>query len=159
MRQHQLKSPWYLALTLCCCTPHASAEIYEAAALQLQEVGPGHALAAFYTVDRNGQSVAEDPVASGFALSSSGSFTRSDPAVDEAAADQGNRTSRARSSDRETRTPPVSVRIEVISRRQPTSFRRQLEKFKCERLCFFYTSYDRCVVPATSGVTRIRPHP
>ena len=158
MRQHQPKSPWYLALTLCWCTPHATAEIYEAAALQPQVVGPGLALAAFYTVDRSGKSVAEDPVASGFALSSSGSFARSQPAADEAAANKENRASRARSGDRDTRTPPVSVRIEVTSRRQPTSFHRQLEEFRCERLGFFYTSDDRCVVPASSGVTRIRPH-
>lgn len=159
MRLHQLKSLWYLALPLCWCTPYATAEIYEAAALQPQKVGPGLALAAFYTVDRSGESVPEDPVASGFALSSSGSFARSHQATDETATDQEKHATRARSGDKETRTPPVSIRIEVVSRRQPSSFRRQREEFKCERPGLFYTSDDRCVVPATSRVTRIRPHP
>lgn len=159
MRQHQFKSPWYLALPLCWCTSHATAEIYEAAALQPQEVGPGLALTAFYTVDRSGQSVPEDPVASGFALSSSGSFARPDPAADETTGVEESHATRARLGDRETLKPPVSLRIEVTSRRQRSSFRRQMDEFKCERLGFFYTSDERCVVPATSGVTRIRPHP
>lgn len=164
MGGYQQKPLCYLALVVLpgMCLPAIPAEIHEASELRLPAPSTTPAMAAFYTVNRDGRTVPENPLASGFALSSSGSFDLShaeentgkpEPIEDDVAGQSGN-GSKLQSVHIQHRLP-VTIRIEIKTKHRKKSFDRKYAEFRCERLGFFYTSDGRCVIPATDRVTPV----
>ncbi len=121
----------------------------------------------FYVVNSDGRSVPENPLASGFAVTSSEPFNPSSPAQlvntpGTFAATQSNRPiSQARqhrvSSKRQTNS---SIRIRTSKRAARKPKRDRASEYRCERHGFFYTANGRCVVPAQNRPSyRVRHQP
>ncbi len=142
-----------LAVWLGLCSPVNLAEIYEASQLRPPETPTDPAMAAFYTVNRDGESVPENPLESGFGVSSTGSYDlRRRAAKDEQSASWGD--------GRTVLLPviirsPVSIRIEPGAQYRKRSLDSRFDAFRCERHGFFYTSAGRCVIPAASRATPV----
>lgn len=146
-----------LVIALGSCLPVATAEIYDASQLRAPETGSGSTMANFYTVNPDGESVREDPVESGFALTASGSF---DPAQRQATIDE----EKNKADKKDEATSPASSRSstkiivkKTTRRKSKRSFLKSYKEVQCERHGFFYTSDGRCVVPATRRVIRHPP--
>jgi hypothetical protein len=98
-------------------------------------------MAAFYRIGPDGRGVPENPLASGFAVDSTGSHApapQSSPGVGRPLV------------IRQLRAAPTPLRIEISLPGQSgkDGFDRRFEAFRCERHGFFYTAEGRCVAPA-----------
>jgi hypothetical protein len=151
MRDQDIKTLCKLGLAglLTMSLPVTRAELYRVEEVNPPEAPTEPALAVFYRVGRDGESVPENPVVSGFALGSTSSY------------DLPSRVSEAQRppSAMFVLAPrrPVTIRIDIPHASNKGRVNSDFDAFSCERYGFFYTSKGRCVLPPLKRRTGI-PH-
>ena len=138
---------------LCIHCPGAWAEIVDINELQQPDKSSGSAMAGFYTVTPDGETILEDPVESGFAITAGSDFDpeRSQEEEPESEAPE-QQTEKASSIKKKKRT----IRIRV--KRKPPQ-RDLASQYQCERHGLYYTNDGRCIVPAYQHYIPAIPQP
>ena len=130
----------------------AQAEVYDISELQ-QPNNSSAAMAGFYTVTPDGETILEDPVESGFAISAGSDFdperSQEEEPVPESSEQQNEKTSTSKKKKR-------TIRIRV--KRKPPQ-RDMASQFQCERHGLYYTNDGRCIVPAYQHYLPTIPQP
>jgi len=144
-----------VAVLLWTASPVVPAEIYDITELQHPDTSSS-AMTGFYAVTPDGNTILEDPLESGFAISAGSDFNpdrSADVAADPATA--GNESGQA--TDTKKKQPESrTIRIRIKPNRPE---RNLLDQFQCERHGLYYTSDGRCVVPAFGHFIQPLPHP
>lgn len=142
MGGRRAKSLWFVVLPGLLGTASAAclAEIYAVEELHPPGAAAQPAMAAFYRVNPGGELVAENPLASGFAVDSTAAHDAPQPASGVGPA----------ASVRYLLAKPrhFSIRIELPQASGARTGASDFDAFRCEHYGFFYTSAGRCVVPA-----------
>ena len=146
MVSHRCASAWVpiLAGLLLPVSVGAVAEIYPVEQLRPSAATRQPGMAAFYRVAPGGELVVEDPLASGFAVDSTGAYD----SPRQPAGTAGSSAVRYLHA----RPRPLRIRIDIGRPSGVDSRAADLEAFRCERYGFFYSSQGSCVIPAFKRV-------
>jgi hypothetical protein len=135
--------------------PAVSAEIVDVKELQ-QPGRSSAAMAGFYTVTPEGETMLEDPLESGFATSAGSDFDpeRADEAGTESGTPEKDATDEPDTKKKKSETQTIRIRVK---RKTPQT--NLADQFQCERHGFYYTRDGRCILPAYSYPPAVMPRP
>lgn len=143
-----------MALLGICCTT-ALAEVYDITELQ-QPDNSSSAMTGFYTVTPDGETILEDPVESGFAITAGSDFDPERSPEEASDPDSAEKASEPKSGSKKKKQETRTVRIRV--KRKPPE-RSRADQFQCERHGFYYTNDGRCILPAYQHYLPTIPQP
>ena len=132
--------------------PVAQAEIVDITELQ-QPDNSSAAMAGFYTVTPDGETILDDPVESGFAISAGSDFDPERSTEEKPVPEPSEQETEKTSSSKEKKR---TVRIRI--KRKPPQ-RDLASQFQCERHGFYYTNDGRCILPAYQHYLPAIPQP
>jgi len=150
-----LSSCLWLAVFLGIDNPAVPAEVVDISDLQ-QPDNSSAAMAGFYTVTPEGETLLEDPLESGFATSTGSDFDPERAVETEAEPGSSGKESKEESRAKKKRPEKRTIRIRI--KREPPQ-PNLADQFQCERHGFYYTKDGRCILPAYGYPPAVMPHP